>query len=524
MLRYSLRRLLWAIPTLLATSLVLFLVTTLVQRGARDPEATPQPPAGEEAAGSDEHGRTAENRRVWFLDLPRFVNTNPNDVRSLSRNAMSHVAAADDLREASTVELQRLGGACFPYVLPLLESLPPDARRRVSVALEPIARRMGIAHDTDLGRPEVATLFWTRFWDDRGVDFTKAAAERAVRRLVEHGDDAREEDVATLDTLALPDVFRAMTESQAPETLARLTRIATRATDRGPELRPDASAEETHRALADWHEWWFEHVTDFVALEGIERITALLTDTQYGKWLMRIAAGELGVSTIDGQSIADKLRDRAPVTLLLCGLATLVSWLLAVPLGALGAWRHGGRFDVISSAIMFLLYATPTFGVAEVLRRFDPTSSSRWAHVGCGVISLSVASLATLSRWQRTAMLEVVRQDFVRTARAKGMLEWRVMVVHALRNALMPTVTVAGLQLPTLLGSAVVVEEVFGLHGMGFETMRAIEYHDVAWLMAVLIAMAIVTMLGLLASDIAYAILDPRVRDILTTREIRAGT
>jgi peptide/nickel transport system permease protein len=140
------------------------------------------------------------------------------------------------------------------------------------------------------------------------------------------------------------------------------------------------------------------------------------------------------------------------------------------------------------------------------------------------VISLSVASLATLSRWQRTAMLEVVRQDFVRTARAKGMLEWRVMVVHALRNALMPTVTVAGLQLPTLLGSAVVVEEVFGLHGMGFETMRAIEYHDVAWLMAVLIAMAIVTMLGLLASDIAYAILDPRVRDILTTREIRAGT
>jgi peptide/nickel transport system permease protein len=120
-------------------------------------------------------------------------------------------------------------------------------------------------------------------------------------------------------------------------------------------------------------------------------------------------------------------------------------------------------------------------------------------------------------------MLEVVRQDFVRTARAKGMTARRVLVVHALRNALMPMVTVAGLHLPTLFGGAVVVEEVFGVRGVGFETMRAIEAHDAAWLMAVLLAAAVTVTVGLAASDIAYSALDPRVRELLGARQGRSA-
>ncbi len=133
--------------------------------------------------------------------------------------------------------------------------------------------------------------------------------------------------------------------------------------------------------------------------------------------------------------------------------------------------------------------------------------------------ALAIGSVAALSRWQRAAMLEVVRQDFVRTARAKGLPEWRVAVLHALRNALLPTVTLAGLHLPALLAGAFVVEEVFGLPGVGFETLRAIEAHDSAWLMAVILASAVAVTIGLVASDLAYGVLDPRVRDVLVRRQ-----
>ncbi len=219
------------------------------------------------------------------------------------------------------------------------------------------------------------------------------------------------------------------------------------------------------------------HATDYVALEGADRAASFLTETRYGKWLRRAVSGQLGVSAIDGEPVARKLRDRAPLTLLVCSIALLLSWTLSVPIGALGAWRQRGTFDVASSVAMFLLYAMPTFALAEILHRTAGAFAPGAARVTLAIAALTAATLATSSRWQRTAMLDVIRQDYVRTARAKGVPSWRVAVVHALRNALMPTVTLAGLHLPTLVGGAFV------------------------------------------ASDVAYGALDPRVREELARRQ-----
>src|ERR1700722_11333176 len=164
MLRYALRRVLWAIPTLLATSLVLFFVTTL----APDPPPGPDDSAGEEM------------RRARFADLPRFVNTHPADVESRVATAVNALAAGGAEEARGTRELGRLGGAALPYVLPRLEALAPEARGRVAVALAPVAARMGVGHGDDLLRPESAALFWSRFWDDRALDFTRTAVDRAV--------------------------------------------------------------------------------------------------------------------------------------------------------------------------------------------------------------------------------------------------------------------------------------------------------------------------------------------------------
>lgn len=490
MLRYALRRILWAIPTLLATSLVLFFVTTLA------------PDSSFVGAGA--------------LDLPRFVNSDPQDVRSRARAAIEHVAGGDDQRAMSEQQLRRMGGAALPYVLPMLQALPPETRGRAALALAPIAERMGIAAPDDLKRPEDAALFWTHFWDDRALDFAQSAVDRAVMRLVEHGSDLRESDLVALDTFALSGVVRAIGTTDDRTALARLTRIARHAAGRGALLYASSSDHDVRRARADWREWWFVHATDFVPLDGSDRAIAVITETRYGKWLRRAVSGELGVSAVDGEPILDKLSAHAPVTVVVCALAMLASWAIAIPVGVVGAWRHRRAFDVATSAAMFVLYATPTFAVAIALRTMASVDGAR---VAFAVLALALSSVAMLSRWQRAAMLEVLRADYVRSARAKGLPPWRVAALHVLRNALAPAATIAGLQLPALVGGALVVEEVFGLPGIGFETMRAVEAHDAAWLMAVVIAAAAAVTFGLIASDLAYAAIDPRVREVLVRRQ-----
>ncbi|MDP9036315.1 MAG: ABC transporter permease, partial [Myxococcota bacterium] len=292
MLRYALRRVLWAIPTLLATSLVLFFVTTL----APDP-VTPQEDPG---FGSAMPSGLIEARRTRFLDLPRFFNSRPQDVRSRAYKAVEHIAADDAERGRSARELRVLGGAALPYVLPLLESLAPDSRARVAIALAPLAARMHLADERELQDPPTAVLFWTHVWDNRALDFARSAVERAVRRLVEHGSDLREGDLVALDTFALPEVLRAMTSTSDLPTLQRLTRVANHCTERGPVLDAAADDDAARRAVADWQEWWFVHASHFTALDGAARALAMVAETRYGKWLKRASSGELGVSAVDG--------------------------------------------------------------------------------------------------------------------------------------------------------------------------------------------------------------------------------
>ncbi len=516
MLRFAIRRILWAIPTLFGISLVVFFLTTLL----------PDPAASTHARGGDaESIRTAEEfRRARFLDLPPFVNSQPADVASRTDAALTHIVAADDQQTAATLRLVALGGAALPFVLPRLEGLAPDARGRVAVAIAPIAVRMELATADELARPDVAVTFWTHFWEDRALDFTSPAVSRAVNRLVEHGTDLRERDLRAVDTFALPEILAAIIDTQDRVALARLTRLAAHATGRGNVIPVDAGSTFVRRARADWREYWYVHRTDFVTIEGAERITATLGETRYGKWLMRAASGHFGLSARDGEPIADRLRERAPITLLITAIAMLLSYALAVPIGALTAWRKGKPVDLAFAAVLFAMYSLPTFWAAELLRRVSPGGLASDANTGFDrlilpIVALTLGSLASLARYQRTAMLDVVRQDYIRTARAKGVPTIRWVVVHALRNALLPTATLAGLQLPALLGGAFVVEEVFAVPGLGYETLRAIESHDVAWLMATIVLAALVTTLGLIASDVAYGVLDPRIREALTRKQ-----
>lgn len=511
MLRFATRRAIWAIPTLFGISIVVFLLASLVP----DPEM----PVGKarvelvlrEPAAFDD---MQEARRERFLELPRFLNTNPRDVRTAVDDAVLHIVANDEEAPVAAHELARIGAASFPYLLPSLDKLPPDARGRVAMALRPVAERMGEGDDPLLGSEHTAALFWSRLWEDRSVEFSAPNTRRVVSRLLSHGSDARARDLLSLDTYVLDELLTTLKDCSDPEAIARLLEVASHAAGR-PVVLPDRpSLDALTPIVAEWERWWFLHRADFVTLDGFERIASALTETRYGKWLVSAARGQLGISSQDGKPIADKLAARAGVTAELTVASMLLSYALAVPIGVFTAWRRGRAVDLALALVLFVLYSLPTYVIAEILRE----QGSSGALVP--IVAMTLGSFASLSRYQRAAMLDVLRQDYVRTARSKGMSAARVLIVHALRNAMMPTLSLAGLQLPALFGSAIVVEEIFQLPGLGFETMRAVEADDGAWLVAVVLLFAVATTAGLLATDVAYGLLDPRLRERLAKMEV----
>jgi ABC-type dipeptide/oligopeptide/nickel transport system permease component len=536
MLRLALRRTLWAIPTLVGITLVVFFVTTLIPDpvAALLPSQVPSPAAGGPPVDRSVADILTARRRAHFLDLPRFINTHPEDVRSRAEGDLRAIvegAAASPTGDDPARELSRLGGAALPYVLPSLEKLRPADRGRVAAALAPIAERMGFT-GTRFDDPEAASRFWARFWEDRAVDFTIPAVGRVVRRIAEDETDLRIRDVLELDTFALPDLVGAIEATDDRLALTRLSGLASHVSGRHVVLAPDAGEAAVRRLKGDWQEWWFVHREDYVAIDGGARLAARFLDTRYGKWVLRGFGGRLGVSSRDGEPILDKLLRRAPITFALTGLSLLLSYAIAIPFGVVAAIRRGEAVDLLVAAILFALYALPTFWVAELLAHTfaatgrgplvpgvgtAPAGFTRESFI-LGVAALSVGGVALLSRYERAALLEVLRQDYIRTARAKGVPGYRVLIVHALRNALMPVVTLAGLQLPTSFGGAFVVEEVFRLPGMGYETLRAVEAHDAAWLTTVLLVLSVVAMMGLILTDVAAGALDPRVRDVMLAR------
>ena len=508
MLRYAIRRAFWAIPTLFGISIVVFMLASLV------PE--PVEPQGRERADlvktdPARFDALEEARRERFLDLPRFFNPSPKDVRTVVDDCVAHLAANDDEAPVAAHQLAMVGSASFPYLLPALDKLAPDARGRVAMALRPIAERMGMGDDPLLATRTSATLFWSRLWEDRSVEFTHPSVRRTVSRLASHSSDAREHDLVALDTYVLDDVVSALGDTQDPDATARLLAVVAHVTGRPLALPREPTAAALAPLVADWQRWWFLHRSDYVVLDGVERVGAAISETRYGKWLLSAARGQLGISSRDGEPVAYKIGARAGVTFTLTIASMLLSYALAVPIGVISAWRRGKGVDLALALVLFVLYSLPTYVFAELfVRRADGSQG-----LTLPILAMTLGSLASLSRYQRAAMLDVLRQDYIRTARSKGVGLVRTLIVHALRNAMIPTLSLAGLQLPALFGSAIVVEEVFGIPGLGFETMRAVEADDGAWLIAVVLVTAVATTIGLLATDVAYGLLDPRLRERL---------
>ncbi|OGB89679.1 hypothetical protein A2625_06075 [candidate division WOR-1 bacterium RIFCSPHIGHO2_01_FULL_53_15] len=236
---------------------------------------------------------------------------------------------------------------------------------------------------------------------------------------------------------------------------------------------------------------------------------------QYFLWLKNACLLDFGRSYTTGQPVINEIGQRLPVTLLLMAPSFLLTLLITIPLGVISAVRKGSWFDNAVTFLSFAGMAIPTFWLGLMLMLLFSVKLHWFPAVGniiLPLITMTIGSLAGLTRYQRASMLEVLNQDFIRTARAKGLPERVVIFKHALRNALIPTVTILGLTLPDLFGGAFIIETIFAWPGMGRLGVQSIFQRDYPIIMGIVMISALLIIIGNLLADIGYALVDPRIR------------
>jgi peptide/nickel transport system permease protein len=249
---------------------------------------------------------------------------------------------------------------------------------------------------------------------------------------------------------------------------------------------------------------------------------------QYVRWLWDILQGNPGESMRSGKPVGELILKALPITIELAVLSVLIAALVAIPLGVISAVRRDTGLDYSARVLGLVGLSLPNFWIATLLLLFtsrafgwvpsisyisiwdDPIGNLK--QFGLPAFAIAIQLMAIIMRMTRTTMLEVLSQDYVRTARAKGLGERIIVYRHALRNALIPVITVIGFQLGSLLGSSAIIEVIFGLNGMGNTLLQAIFNRDYTLVQAAVLYLAVVFVLVNLAVDVLYAILDPRIK------------
>lgn len=250
---------------------------------------------------------------------------------------------------------------------------------------------------------------------------------------------------------------------------------------------------------------------------------------QYVRWLGNFVSGEMGVSYVRKRPVKQMILERIPATVTLMGVSLLLAAVVAIPIGVISAHKQYTPVDYATTTGAFLGLSIPDFWLGLMLIMFFSVQLD-WTPIG-GIstlgaefsildrihhlilpsLVLATASMASLVRYTRSSMVEVLHQDYIRTARAKGFPERTVVYKHGLRNALLPVITIFGLMLPVLVGGSVVVEKLFSWPGLGLMFIDATFQRDYPVIMALVMISAVLTVIGNLIADILYAVADPRI-------------
>ncbi|MDD5067956.1 MAG: ABC transporter permease [bacterium] len=258
--------------------------------------------------------------------------------------------------------------------------------------------------------------------------------------------------------------------------------------------------------------------------------------TQYLRWLKRLVTLDFGNSFQDQRPVIEKIKERLPITLQISIISVFLVYLISIPLGVYSAVKQYSLTDRIITVLLFILYSLPSFWIAILLIMFlgggdylnifpiyglssegaESFGLVKWTldriwHLVLPITCLTYGGLASLSRYMRAGMLEVIRQDYIRTARAKGLPEKVVIFKHALRNSLIPIITLLAYLLPAFFSGSVIIENIFSIPGMGKLAFESILARDYPTIMAIITISSFLTLAGILLSDLIYVLVDPRI-------------
>ncbi len=472
MLQYTIKRLLLVVPTFFFISLLLFLVLNI---------APGRPGAQGSEQGESANQEQKESYRIFKeqfnLDKPILVNTRwamePAEARAWL--LVAHDIEGENSAAARIEAQERLedyGNYLVPHLITLLDDANPEVVRLSAATLTGASQ--------------------LRFVSERRGDPTAA----------------REQNRAIAKT------------NQAVK---------------GWSWAPEAPAAERAAVVQQWKDWFAENRETYTWSTG-ERAAAFFLDTRFAKYWSNLLHLDFGVSTADRRPVFETVMGKLKYSLSLTTTATLLAYFIAVPIGIFSAYRQGTRLDAAVTVLLFVMYSLPTFFTGTVLLRlmtegepfawfppgdFQTMSSAPWTtwdrtkdivwHLVLPIMTYTSVSLATLSRYARTGVIEVIRADYIRTARAKGLSEPVVIIKHAVRNGMIPILTLLGGLLPVLIAGSVVIEVVFNIPGMGQYIFNAINLRDYNAVMAVLLTSSFLALIGILLSDLSYALVDPRI-------------
>ena len=382
--------------------------------------------------------------------LPSFFNPAPRNARVLAEASIDALVKSGDGARARR-DLGRLGGAALPHVLAHLDALSPAVRGQLALALAPIAARMGIAAPNDFATPEAAVLFWTRFWQDRAMDFRPQLVRRLVTRLAQKSSVLRSEDVIQLDTYALPELLGALEPAADREGVLRarrLTLVLAHVTNEPWAVDASMTPEQANRLIARWRRFWLESGADFTTPEGARQVVAMFAETRYGHWIRGLEhdSGERGRFGLAVTELAGSLLRGLGAVLLSLGFGALFAHAVSL--------RGRRRLVLAVVALSLLLASTP---VLLVLALTGAPSSTFSKHL----LTIVLAALGG------GAALAIV------TSRALARND-----AGNFRSALAQAGLVLPSLLPWLFTSLVLLELAFGLDSAGRTALAGVRAGD----------------------------------------------
>ncbi|TVQ98779.1 MAG: ABC transporter permease subunit [Deltaproteobacteria bacterium] len=308
------------------------------------------------------------------------------------------------------------------------------------------------------------------------------------------------------------------------------------------------SPERQQEILAEWEGWW-EEASIRYERTGLQTLGSVFLDTRFAAYWANLARLDFGTSIRYRRPVMQVIGEHWMYSVYLSVMSLLLAYFISVPIGILAAVKQNTFADRGVGIALFVLYSLPSFFVATLAQTYLTPASpldadsfigkvinffavfpvsgfnsveaievTTWElltntlwHMVLPVICLTYMSLAVLSRYARTGLLDVIRSDYIRTARAKGLSEWVVIMKHAVRNGMIPILTLLGTTLPVLIGGSIVIEYIFVIEGMGSLMIGSIFFRDYNVIMGILLLSSILTLVGILLSDISYALVDPRI-------------